>query len=131
MKLPTPFQILLISLAAFILFTSVTAIAATNTVPDTRLELDSMSLNLNDLKPSSCAGLFVTNLVTGSGTLTGTNGDDLILGSSSIDTIDGLGGNDCIVGGGGDDLLTGGDGNDICIGGPGTDTFTTCEGESQ
>lgn len=131
MKLPTAFQILLISLAAFILFTSVTAIAATNTVPDTRLELDSMSLNLNDLKPSSCAGLFVTNLVTGSGTLTGTNGDDLILGSSSIDTIDGLGGNDCIVGGGGDDLLTGGDGNDICIGGPGTDTFTTCEGESQ
>ncbi|MBC7877720.1 MAG: hypothetical protein H7Y59_11180 [Anaerolineales bacterium] len=116
---------------ALILFSSVTAIATTNTVPDTRVSLDTLPLNLNDLKPSSCAGLFLTNLITGSGTLTGTAGNDLILGSSSIDVIDGLGGDDCIVGGGGDDLLTGGDGNDICLGGPGTDTFTTCEGESQ
>lgn len=131
MKLPAPFQLLTFGMIALILFSSVTAIAATNTVPDTRISLDTLPLNLNDLKPSSCAGLFVTNLITGSGTLTGTTGNDLILGSSSIDTIDGLGGDDCIVGGGGDDLLTGGDGNDICLGGPDADTFTTCETQIQ
>jgi hypothetical protein len=130
-KISVPLQILTFVLVALILFSSMTAIAATNTVPETGITLETIPISLNDQKPSSCAGLFVTNLITGSGTITGTSGNDLILGSSSMDTIDGLGGDDCIVGGGGDDLLTGGDGNDICLGGPGTDTFATCEGESQ
>ncbi len=131
MKPSLPFQLLTFCLVTLVLFSTVTAIAATNTVPVSQIALETIPLTLNDLKPSSCAGLFLTDLITGSGTITGTNGNDLILGSSSMDTIDGLGGNDCIVGGDGDDVLTGGDGNDICLGGPGTDTFFNCEGESQ
>ncbi len=131
MKLPRPLQLLTVGLIALLLFSSVTAVAATNTIPTTRVDTAVSSVDINDLKPSACAGLFLTNLVTGAGTLTGSAGNDLILGSSGVDAIDGLGGDDCILGGGGDDQLTGGDGNDICLGGPGTDTFSTCEGESQ
>lgn len=131
MKLPHPLQLLTVGLVALILFSSVTAVAATNTVPVTWLDSATSSVGINDLKPSACAGLFLTNLVSGAGTFTGTSGNDLILGSSGVDAIDGLGGDDCILGGGGDDQISGGDGNDICLGGPGTDVFTTCEGENQ
>src|SRR4030095_16135794 len=104
----------------------VTAVAPTNTIPSTRLGDDTIPINLNGLKPSACAGIPVTNLITGAGTITGTSGNDLILASPSIDIIDGLDGNDCILGGGGADLITGNIGNDICMGGPETDVFTTC-----
>lgn len=114
-----------------ILFSVVTAIAATNTVPATRLDHVFLSTNINDFKPSNCAGIFLTSLITGSGSITGTSGNDLILASPSADTIDGLGGDDCIIGGGGSDSITGNDGADVCIGGPDADVFTTCEGEIQ
>ena len=131
MKIPFPLRISIFGLIALIIMSAMTAVAATNTVPVTRVTDETMPVGINDLKPSACAGLFLSNLVTGSGTLTGTTGNDLILGSSNIDTIDGLGGTDCILGGGGDDILTGGDGTDVCIGGPGTDTFTTCETQTE
>ena len=131
MKIPFPLRFLTFGLIAFIIISSVTAVAATNTVPATRATDQTLSVGINDLKPPACEGWFLTNLVTGTGTLTGTEGNDLILGSSSADTIDGLGGDDCILGGAGDDLITGSDGTDVCIGGPGTDTFTTCETENQ
>jgi Ca2+-binding RTX toxin-like protein len=110
---------------------SLTAVAATNTVPPTRVDSRSVFFDINHLKPAACAGITVTNLVTGSGALTGSEGNDLILGGPGADEINGLGGSDCILGGGGDDLINGGDGNDICIGGPGSDAFTDCEGEIQ
>lgn len=131
MNIPFPLRLSIFGLIALIIFSSVTAIAATNTVPATRATDQTLPVGINDLKPSACTGWFLTNLVTGSGTFTGTEGNDLILGSSSADTIDGLGGDDCILGGDGDDLITGGNGTDVCIGGPGTDTFITCEGEIQ
>ena len=131
MKLSTPLQILAFGLITLILVSSVTAVAATNTVPATRVTDQIRSVGVNDLKPSACAALSLTNLIIGAGTINGTNGNDLILGSSSIDTIDGLDGDDCILGGGGDDLITGGPGTDVCIGGPGIDTFTTCETQIQ
>lgn len=109
----------------------VTALAATTTVPSTRLDLRSASIGINHFKPAACSGIIVTNLITGTGTITGTAGNDLILGSSDADTIDGAGGNDCILGGGGDDQIAGGDGNDICLGGLGTDGFIACESEYQ
>lgn len=126
-----PFRILFFGMTALIIITSMTAVATTNTVPATRVDSQSLSYNINHIKPSACAGITVTTLVTGSGTITGTEGNDLILGGPGADDINGLGGNDCILGGGGDDILNGGDGNDVCIGGPGTDTFTNCEGEIQ
>lgn len=114
-----------------ILFSVVTAVAATNTVPATRLDDRTSFINANNVKPSACAGISVTNSVSGTGVITGTAGNDLIIASTGMDVIDGSGGNDCIVGGGGDDMINGGDGNDVCLGGPGTDVFATCEGESQ
>jgi Ca2+-binding RTX toxin-like protein len=117
--------------AVIVVAASMTAVAAANTVPPTRVDNLSVSYQINHLRPSACAGLSLTNLVTGSGTLTGTSGNDLILAGPGADSIDGLGGSDCIVGGAGDDALTGGDDSDICVGGDGSDTFSGCEGEIQ
>lgn len=126
-----PFRLMTYSLFIFILIGAMTAIAATNTVPSTRMTSQSRSISSNDFKPAACASINLTNLVTGSGTLTGTTGNDLMLGSSGQDTIDGLGGNDCILGGGGIDLITGGNGTDVCIGGSEIDLFFTCETQIQ
>ena len=131
MNISFPLRLLIFGLIALIIINVVTAFAAVNTVPATNVAYQTVAVGINDLKPSACAGWLLTNLVTGTGTITGTEGNDLILGGSGADTIDGLGGDDCILGGGGDDQITGGNGTDICIGGPGTDTFITCEGESQ
>ena len=127
MKILLPLRLLIFGLIALIIISSVMAFAATNPIPATTVAHQTMSVDINDLKPSTCAGWSLTNLVTGAGSLNGTEGNDLIIGNSNADTIDGLGGDDCILGGGGDDLITGGDGTDVCNGGPGTDTFITCE----
>lgn len=124
-------RVVLLGLGLLMIVTAVTAIAATNTVPPTRAGVRVVLFRINHLRPSVCAGLTLSNLVTGSGTLTGTEGNDLILASSAADTIYGMGGSDCIVGGGGDDVIDGGADADICVGGAGNDTFTDCEGELQ
>ncbi|MBL8102585.1 MAG: hypothetical protein JNM02_08660 [Anaerolineales bacterium] len=124
-------RLIIFGLVALIVITSMTAVAATNTIPSTRIDSQNLMYNINHLKPAACAGISVTNLVSGSGMLTGSEGNDLIIGGSGVDEINGLGGNDCILGGGGDDLFTGGDGNDVCVGGAGTDLFAGCEGEIQ
>jgi Ca2+-binding RTX toxin-like protein len=54
-------------------------------------------------------------------TITGTEGDDVIIGSPGDDTIDGKGGNDRICGLEGTDTLSGDLGNDRVDGGTGTD----------
>lgn len=125
------FRFLTFGLLSLLLLTTLTAIAATNTIPPTRIDSQVISYQINHLRPSACAGLNLSTIVTGAGVITGTASNDLILGSSSADVIDGLSGNDCILGGGGDDTITGGEGNDVCIGGPGDDVFETCEGEVQ
>lgn len=120
-----------LGLIALLVVTAVTAIAATNTVPSTRMVNASISFNMNYLKPSACAGITVSSVVTGSANINGTAGNDLILGSSSGDTITDLAGDNCILGGGGDDIITGGPGSDVCLGGPGNDTFLACETQIQ
>ncbi len=104
-----------------------TAITAANTVPESGADVNDLAITANALKPAQCAGLTLTNLVTGSGNINGTAGNDLILGSNGADVIDGLGGDDCIVGGGGDDTIDGGADTDVCIGGAGTNGFANCE----
>ncbi|WP_313086131.1 retention module-containing protein [Pseudomonas sp.] len=59
--------------------------------------------------------------ITGSGTLNGTSGDDVILGSNAADTLSGKSGDDHLEGKGGTDTLYGNDGNDVLIGGAGDD----------
>ena len=124
-------RVLSLGLVALLVVTTVTAIAATNTVPSTRVINESLSFNINHLKPAACAGIAVAGVVTGSGSFNGTAGNDLIFGSSNLDTIGEVAGDDCILGGDGDDVITGGAGTDVCIGGSGTDTFVACETEIQ
>jgi hypothetical protein len=59
--------------------------------------------------------------ISGTGTITGTPGDDVICGSAGVDAINGGGGGDIILAGGGADALVGGPGNDQLNGGPGAD----------
>jgi len=124
------FQIILFGLITLIFVSVITAFAAGMIIEPSNLGRLSIPVSGEDVKPPACT-MTVTNIVSGAGTITGTEGNDLIFGSSSVDTIDGLGGDDCILGGSGDDLITGGNGIDVCIGGPDTDTFFTCETQFQ
>ncbi len=131
MSIPFSLKLLALGLLALILVSLVSAFAAGLNMPYSNIEQQSIPVTAEDLKPPDCASLYLTNIVRGSGTLTGTAANDLIIGSAGVDTIDGLGGDDCILGSGGDDSLTGSEGTDVCLGGSGTDVFTTCETESQ
>jgi hypothetical protein len=131
MRIPASFQLFAFGLLTLILVSITSAFAAGIGVPASNVGQRSVPVTAEDIKPAACAALYLTNLVSGSGALTGTAGNDLIIGSAGVDTIDGLGGDDCILAGNGDDILTGSDGMDICISGSGTDTFITCESENQ
>jgi CSLREA domain-containing protein len=74
---------------------------------------------------------------SGSDTITGTQGDDLIIDAGGTNTINALGGNDTIIAGDGTDTINGGDGNDtidagngsnVVNGGNGNDLITTGSG---
>lgn len=128
MKIHFIVQLTLFGLVALVLISVSSAIAATNTVPTTWLDNQTKSVTPNDVKPFFCASLNLQNIITGSGTINGTNGNDLILGSAADDTINASGGTDCILGGGGNDTINGDNGNDVCSGGGNAgDTFATCE----
>ena len=102
---------------------SMAAYAASNTVPSTRLDLDTLTINANALKPSACSALNLANIVSGSGTLNGSGVNDLILASAGVDTLNGGAGADCLVAGSGADTLSGGAGTDILLGGDGNDNL--------
>ena len=104
------------------------AVAAGNSIPSSRVDEASYSITANDLKPSQCAGINLTNIVTGSGNFNGTGANDLILGSAGADNIRGQGGDDCIVSGNGDDRLSGLGGADVLLGGGGDDTLLGGQG---
>ena len=99
------------------------AYATANTVPQTRMDLVTAAINANALKPPQCAALNLANIVSGSGTLNGGGGNDLILASAGADTLNGAGGTDCLVAGSGADTLNGGAGTDILLGGDGNDNL--------
>jgi Ca2+-binding RTX toxin-like protein len=120
-------KIVLAALVVIIVFSIAEAFAAGLDLPATNLSGQSVPVTVEEISPVECSGWTLTNVVTGSGIITGTDGNDLILGSGSADTIDGGGGNDCIVGGGGDDKIDGGAGTDVCLGGAGSNTFSNCE----
>ncbi len=109
------------------------ALTATNVVPATRAGSTIPGRpTANQLKPSACVSLNLTTVLSGSGTIDGSNAAELILGGAGADTIRGRAGTDCLVGGAGNDSLRGDGGTDICIGGPGIDTFVnSCETQIQ
>jgi Ca2+-binding RTX toxin-like protein len=114
-----------------IFISALTAIAAANTVPTTRLAQMTATMNANAIKPASCSALNLTAILicpSAGGACNGTNANELILGSPSDDNIHAGKGDDCILGGGGNDAIRGEQDTDVCIGGPGTDSFhPTCE----
>jgi Ca2+-binding RTX toxin-like protein len=111
---------------ALLLIGSITsAFAATNSVPATRLDDDSLAIDANAIKPAACASLNLTNIAYG----TGTAANDLVLGTAGGDNLSGDDGDDCLVGGGGDDMLDGKKGNDILLGGPGNDDLRGMQGD--
>ena len=116
--------LLMFSLVFLVLLNSIYALTATNTVPGSGLDYDVVPITANQAKPSDCASLLLTNIITGS---TGSTNNDLLLGTLNNDSLNGNDGDDCIYAGDGDDALDGGAGNDICTGGAGTDTFSNCE----
>jgi Ca2+-binding RTX toxin-like protein len=120
-----------LGLLALLIVSAVSAFAAGISVPVSNVGQQSVPVTAEDIKPAACDGLHLTNIINGSGTLTGTAGNDLIIGSAGTDLIDGLGGNDCILGGGGVDTITGNEGNDVCLGGSEIDIFMGCEVEAQ
>ena len=122
---------------------------------DARCDIGAFELNLN---PLFCRGRVANisvsnNTIFGgpdsgapyTGTLRGTNGNDVIVGTDANDSINGARGNDIICGGagrdmlkgaqgrdqlfgeGGRDRLVGGSGRDLCDGGKGRDTASGCE----
>jgi Ca2+-binding RTX toxin-like protein len=126
------YRLVVVGLAALVLSTMMSAMAASNSVPKSNLDEISRSTSVNDLKPPQCDAITLTNLIAATGMISGTSQNDLILGGSGIDIISGGGGNDCILGGGSSDTLIGESGNDICLGGAGDDLLDlTCEEQYQ
>ena len=100
---------------------------------------------LNRATGPTCDGKAPTIwFISGTRTINGTGGDDVIYAGSGAQTVNGGGGNDTICGGSGEDTLNGDSGNDrifgdsgadklnggtgnsYCEGGSGTDTFVNC-----
>lgn len=122
-----PARLLTGALCAALLLSTVMSLTSANTVPVSKASDSSRAATANDLKPVECAGVTLSAIVSGSGSISGTNAAELITASSGADSIQAKVGNDCLLGGGGDDSLDGGPGNDVCIGGAGANTFTSCE----
>jgi Ca2+-binding RTX toxin-like protein len=123
--------IAIVLMGVLVLVSGITAFAAVNVIPNSRLMDQAFAPNANDFKPSECASLNLTSIVTGTGVVQGTQGNDLILTDAGDDKLQGKNGDDCLVAGDGDDELIGNNGWDICIGGGGNDTFNKCEVEIQ
>lgn len=100
-------------------FATTQAFTASNTVPATNIGQLTQAITPSQLEPAECIsnGVTVTSIVAGTGTITSTAANQLVLGSSSNDTItDGSYGSDCMVGGAGTDSFQGlNKGGDLCV----------------
>jgi signal peptidase len=115
----------------------VSGFTASNTVPVTYAGKKTQAVTDNQLAPSRCSVLQLTDTIVMSPSatsVTGTGSNELILGANRKGTVNynGRGGNDCIVAGGGagsTNVIDGGTGsNDICIGAPGAaNSFKNCD----
>lgn len=124
-----------ITMAGIIMFSVIFAVAANNVVPVTYLTDQSSIVTVNDIKPSACSAITLTDFyfcpATG-GACVATDASELVIGSIMDDAIDSGKGDDCILGGGGIDDLKGEKDIDICLGGPGADSFhPSCETQTE
>jgi hypothetical protein len=103
--------VILLLVIGVAVFAFATTIAGVN---PPRLGASSYAVGPNDVKPSVCGGLDLTNLVTGN---TGTGANDLIYASGGwLSSVQGNNGDDCIIVSSLTLSLNGGAGNDVCIG---------------
>src|SRR5450759_3492566 len=88
--------------ALFILVVSsiLTASAASNTVPPSRLTNQSRPITVNDIKPPQCAAFNLTSIVVcgSSPACNGTKSDELIIGVAATNKINGHAGQNCCIG---------------------------------
>ena len=99
-------------------FVTTQAFTAANTVPATNISQFTQAITPVQLEPSECkASITVTSIVAGTGAVTATAANQLVLGSSAIDSLnDGGFGTACMVGGAGADAFQGTTGGgDKCI----------------
>jgi hypothetical protein len=100
----------LLAAAATIGFATTQAFTAGNAVPATKIGTFTKTIAPVDLEPAECIanGITVTSIVAGSGTVTSTAANQLVLGSSGIDSLsDGGYGSACMVGGASKDSFQG------------------------
>jgi Ca2+-binding RTX toxin-like protein len=117
-----------LSLAGLAVLASLVALAASNSVPLTRVSTTSRTIDANALKPPECASLNLTAIAL----VDGGAANELVVGTAAGEGVSGGSGDDCILGGGGDDSLRGDGGTDVCNGGPGGDGLhPSCETKIQ
>jgi Ca2+-binding RTX toxin-like protein len=117
-----------------ILLSTNSALAGANIVPITRVDEYGDSIVPNDLKPAECSSITVDEITAGSGTINGTNSNNLILGSNLSDIINASNAGskwltNCILGGSGDDTINGSKKAEIILGGPGNDILRGRRGD--
>ena len=122
-------RLVLPAIAVLTLAVSVTTgETAANGVPGTKADNETQAITAETLKPAACAGITLTAILIGPGSLTGTAANELIISDGTVNNkLNGGGGNDCIIGSSAKNQFTGGTGTDVCIGNGGGDTFATCE----
>lgn len=93
------FRFSLLAMIVLVIVSVTYAVAASNTVSNSRLTNQTKSATLAQLTPAACAGLPLTAiLVCGPGNnCNGTTANELILGAPATKNIRGGGGADCIV----------------------------------
>jgi Ca2+-binding RTX toxin-like protein len=97
-------------------FSTTQAFTAANVVPATNIGQIAQAITPANLEPSECRGsITVTSVVAGSGTVTATAANQLVLGSSGVDTLTDAIGPACMVGGAGSDSFSGKNISDLCI----------------
>ena len=105
-------------------FVTTRAFTAANVVPVTNISQFTQAITPAQLEPAECsnAGVTVTTIVAGSGAVTSTASNQLVLGSSGVDTLsDNSFATDCMVGGASVDTFNSvKNAGDLCIVSTGT-----------
>ncbi|HEX9410402.1 MAG TPA: exo-alpha-sialidase [Actinomycetota bacterium] len=104
-------------------------IKVTPTGPGTLTDTATVAADQTDLDASNNTATEQTTVAGPSCTITGTEGDDVIVGTVHDDVICGLGGNDSLSGLDGSDIVLGGSGNDQISGGTGIDQVNGQSGD--
>lgn len=102
-------------------------VGGTNVVEITNASLDAEELG--NLLNSGLSANFWEFFLSGSDTINGADGDDVLLGFNGNDTLNGGDGDDILKGGSGNDTLRGGDGTDTLTGDAGADDFVFFRGD--